>query len=91
MKKILIRSLVETEIAAFAMLMVLFFINTNKPYLLLVPVILMISGYFTFNALLRNTPDKTDRKTVLFAVVLPVLLGFIIAISVIGLLYLSKL
>jgi len=91
MKKILNRSLLETEIAALAMLMVLFFINTNKPYLLLVPVILVISGYFAFDVLLRNTREKAVKKTVLFAAVLTVLLGLIIAASVIGLLYLSKL
>ena len=87
MKKVFIQSLLDAEIAAFMMLMVLFFINTNRPYLLLIPVIFGIGGYIAFAALLRKLQDKNKRTIILLSATLTVLLGFLIAASVIGLFY----
>ena len=86
MKKVLIQSLLHTEIAAFGMLMLLFFINTNRPYLLAVPAVVTIGGYFVFKVLLRKLREKSGGKSTPLIVMLPILLGGIIALSVIGLL-----
>jgi NAD(P)H-dependent FMN reductase len=77
MKKALTSSLLTIEIAAFVMLLLLFFMNTNKPYLLLVPIVGTIGGYFLLKAL------APKLRSVKLMVVLSVLLSVLIAASVI--------
>ena len=87
MRKTLTSSLLAAEIAAFAMLLLLFLINTSKPYLLLLPVAEAVAGFFAFHELGRKMKGKGIGKTILFMTALTVLLGIIIAASVIGLVY----
>ena len=82
MSKILKSSFLASEIAAFGMLMLLFFLNTNKPYLLSIPII----GIFGSYALLKKILNK--RKSILFIISVSILLGVLISFVVIGLLYL---
>ncbi|MDR0293978.1 MAG: hypothetical protein LBH95_07500 [Oscillospiraceae bacterium] len=84
MKKVLEPSILVAEIAAFAMLLLLFFLNTDKPYLLLVPIAGVISGYFLFKRLIRVW------KAVPLLTVFSILLGALISASVIGLLYILR-
>ncbi|MCL2109583.1 MAG: hypothetical protein FWH20_09610 [Oscillospiraceae bacterium] len=88
MKNVLKSSFLAAEIAAFIMLMVLFFISTNRPYLLLVPITLGFGGYYAFKAILGKLLNKESKKTWAIIAALPVLLGFCIAGAVIGLFYL---
>ena len=81
MKKICTSSLLTAEIAAFGMLILLFFLNTNKPYLLLIPIAGVIGGGFLFKPLLSK------RKTLTGVIALSALLGALIAAAVIALLY----
>ena len=85
MKKILIPSILSAEIAAFAMLMLLFFLNTSRPYLLLVPVAGVIGGYFLFKPLYSKIQIKGSGWTLIFTIVFPILFGVIITVAVIGL------
>ncbi|MCL2539501.1 MAG: hypothetical protein FWE66_04100 [Oscillospiraceae bacterium] len=80
MKKCLTASILAAEAAAFGMLLLLFFLNTNKPYLLMIPVVGVIGSYMVFVALLRK------RKAVPLLITLPLLSGALIAVLVIGLL-----
>lgn len=81
MKKRLRTSLLSAEIAAFGMLLLLFFLNTNKPYLLLIPIAGVIGGCFLFKSVLKK------RESVSLIIILPILLGGLIAGGVTGLLY----
>ena len=81
MRKIWGSSILVAEFAAFGMLILLFFLNTSKPYLLLIPIAGVIGGTFLFNALLRKT------KAVPIQIGLSVLFGVLIAAAVIGLIY----
>ena len=85
--KALITSLLWAEIAAFAMLMLLFFVNTDKPYLLLVPVVEGVVGYLVFKALVRRMHSPRAAKTAAAFIALPIALGAVIAASVVGLLH----
>ena len=89
MKKALTSSLLTAEISAFAMLMLLFFMNTNKPFLLLIPIAVVICGFFVINALLRKFRDKSVRIAVALIVAMPIVLGLLIAAAVIGLQYIA--
>ena len=80
MKKCLTASILAAEAAAFGMLLLLFFLNTNKPYLLMIPVVGVIGSYMGFVALLRK------RKAVPLLIALSLLSGALIAVLVIGLL-----
>ena len=77
MKKNLIPSLLTSEIAAFAMLILLFFLNTSRPYLLLIPFFGTGGGYFLFKLLMRKT------KKIPFMIGFSILLGILIAASMI--------
>ena len=85
MKKILIPSILSAEIATLAMLVLLFFLNTSRPYLLLVPVAGVIGGYFLFKLLVSKIQNKGSGWTLIFTIVFPILLGVIIAVAVTGL------
>ena len=85
MKKIIISSFFTAEIAAFSMLMLLFFLNTNKPHLLLVPIILQVIGYFIYTRLLLKKSE--GNKAIPYMISFPLFLGFIISAAVIGMLY----
>ena len=80
MKKRLSASILAAEAAAFGMFLLLFFLNTNKPYLLLIPATGVFCSYIVFVALLRK------RKAVPLLVALTFLVGVLIAACVIGLL-----
>ena len=71
--------------AVFAMLMLLFFLNTSRPYLLLVPVAGVVGGYFLFKLLYSKIQNKGNGWTLIFTIIFPILLGVIIAVIVIGL------
>ena len=88
MKNVLKSSFLGAEIAAFIMLMVLFFISTNRPYLLLVPLVFGFGGYYAFRAILGKLLNKESKKSWAIIVALPVLLGFCIAGAIVGLFYL---
>jgi hypothetical protein len=79
MKKNIKSSLLTAEIAAFGMLMLLFFLNTSKPYLLLVIIAEMAGSYFLAKSLLRKW------KAVPLLIALSVLVGAIIATTIIAL------
>ena len=85
MKKILIPSILSAEIAAFVMLMLLFFLNTSNLYLLLVPVAGVIGGYFLFKLFISKIQNKGRYWRLIFSFVLLILLGVIITVVVIGL------
>jgi hypothetical protein len=87
MKKMIVRSLLDAEIAAFGMLMVLFFLNTNRPYLLLIPVIVTIGGFFAFRMVLNKTQN---HKRIIYMIAFILLASLIIAASVIGLIYIYR-
>ena len=80
MKKILAPSLLTFEIAAFAMLILLFFLNTSKPYLLLIPIAGVIGGYFLFKTLFQKF------NKIPFMIGFSILLGVLISAIVICLL-----
>ena len=84
MRKIWGSSILVAEFAAFGMLILLFFLNTSKPYLLLIPIAGVIGGTFLFKALLRKP------KAVPIQMGLSALLGFLITAAVIGLLYILR-
>ena len=88
MKKVLTKSLLTTEIAAFCMLMLLFLLNTNKPYLLLVPLVEGAAGYFVFVMLIRKFGDNNAIKVLSLLVGVMVVLAALITLSVVGLLHL---
>ena len=88
MKSVLKSSFLAAEIAAFIMFMVLFFINTNRPYLLIVPIALGSGGYYAFQVVLGKMPNKKNKKAFSIIIALPVLLGFCIAGAIVGLFYL---
>ena len=81
MKKILNPSLLTSEIAAFAMLILLFFLNTSKPYLLLIPIAGVIGGYFLFKTLFRKL------RKIPFVIGFSILLGVLISAVLICLLH----
>ena len=87
MKRVLTSSLLTAEIAAFAMLMLLFFMNTSRPYLLLIPIAGVAGGYFLFKVFERKSRDKGAGKAVPLAIAFAILLGIIVAALVIGLVY----
>jgi hypothetical protein len=89
MKKALASSLFAAEITAFAMLMLLFYLNTDKPYLLLVPIAEGIGGYAVFKLLLRRTSDKGASRAASLAAATSILLGILIVVSVVALAYVS--
>jgi uncharacterized membrane protein (DUF4010 family) len=82
MKKVLASSLLTAEIAAISMLMLLFFMNTNKPYLLLIPIAAGIGGYFAFKVFVNKLKDKRTSVTTTFIVVTPIALGALIAVAI---------
>jgi len=88
MKKIVVSSLYNAEIAAYLMLMLLFFLNTNRPYLLLVPVAFKVSGYFVFTKYLHRYSE--GNKAIPFMITFTLVLGFLIAVMVVGLIYLLR-
>ena len=67
------------------MLMLLSFLNTSRPYLLLVPVAGVVGGYFLFKLLIKKIQNKGSGWTLIFTIVFPILFGVIIAVAVIGL------
>lgn len=79
MKKILEHSILAAELAAFGMLILLFFLTTSKPYLLLIPIAGVIGGCFLFKALLHKW------KSAPLLIGLSALFGVLIAAGVIGL------
>ena len=86
MRKVLASSLLTAEIAAFAMLMLLFFLNTNKPFLLLIPVAAVVGGYQVFKLLLRKLQDKSFCKALAIIIVVSFVLAALIAVLIIGIL-----
>ena len=84
MRKIIVSSLLSAEIAAFAMLMLLFFLNTSRPYLLFIPIAGAIGGYFLIEPLTRKSQFNKNDRTAPIAVITSILLGIIIAAAVIG-------
>ena len=84
MKKIIKSSLLTAEIAAFGSLMLLFFLNTSRPYLLLVLIAEMAGGYFLSRAIIRKW------KAVPLLIALSVLIGAIIAVTIIAVVYILR-
>ena len=82
MKNVLKSSFLAAETAAFIMLMVLFFINTNRPYLPLVPIAFGFGGYYVFQVVLGKMLNTDTKKALPIIVVLPVLLGLCIAVAI---------
>ena len=86
MKKLLLSSLLTAEIAAFAMLMLLFFLNTNRPFLLLIPVAAVVGGHLLFKLLFRKLQDKSIGKALSIIVVASLVLAALIIASITGIL-----
>lgn len=70
MRKILNDSLMTTVIAVFAMAMLLFFLNTQKPLILLIPPVSAVSEYFVIKSYLlkKRKPVTIGAIAVLFGV-----------------------
>jgi len=84
MSFIFITSLTTTLIMAFSKFMLLFLINTNRPFLLVIPLIAVIAGFFCFKLIINKLTDIKTAKAIALIIILPVFLAMMIVVSVIG-------
>jgi uncharacterized membrane protein len=90
MKKIFINSLLYTAVSSFGILSLLIIINLNKKWVYIIPLGCMMFGGIVFNSILRRK-QNTDRWASLdFIVSAIIILAVIIAVPVIGLLFLLR-
>ena len=83
MKKIISASLLTAEIAAFSMLILLYYVNTNTPYLPFIPIIGVIVGYCLFKLFARKLRLKREGALFPFAVAYAIFIGILIAAVII--------
>jgi len=87
MKKVLNTSLLTAEIAALIMLMLVFFVNSSHPWLLLVLLAEAAAGFIVFRLLAGKYNDKSGGKTKLLLTLIAgaLVLAALITFSLIGL------
>ena len=87
MKKVLNASLLTAEIAALCMLLLLYFLNSSYPWLLLVLLAEAAAGFFALRPLARRLSGKGAGKTPLLLALVgaTLVLAALIAFSLIAL------
>jgi len=87
MKKVLNASLLTAEIAALAMLLLLYFLNSSYPWLLLVLLAEAAAGFLALKFLVRKYNDKNASKARLLLILIAatLILAALITFSLIAL------